>query len=229
MGNYQYYLFDLDGTLTDSGEGIMNSIRHALHKFGITEYEETTLRKFIGPPLAECFQKYFDLSPEEARKGIDYYREYYTDGGMFENEVYHGVKELLEGLNAKGKTLIVATSKPELFAEQILEHFDLRKYFDLVGGADMDETRVKKGEVISYTLKRLGADKSEDRILMIGDRKHDIIGAHENGIPCAGVLYGYGSREEFDEAGADVQVETVKELEKYILDFMGNQEQSEKD
>lgn len=105
MGNYQYYLFDLDGTLTDSGEGIMNSIRHALHKFGITEYEETTLRKFIGPPLAECFQKYFDLSPEEARKGIDYYREYYTDGGMFENEVYSWRKRAVRGLECERKDI----------------------------------------------------------------------------------------------------------------------------
>ena len=210
MGNYQYYLFDLDGTLTDSGEGIMNSIRHALHKFGITEYEETTLRKFIGPPLAECFQKYFDLSPEEARKGIDYYREYYTDGGMFENEVYHGVKELLEGLNAKGKTLIVATSKPELFAEQILEHFELDRYFEEITGSELSGQRTRKAEVIAEALRRMAA--APEHTVMVGDRRHDVEGAHANGVRCIGVLYGYGGREELTEAGADEICGQVQDL-----------------
>ncbi len=214
MGNYQYYLFDLDGTLTDSGEGIMNSIRHALHKFGITEYEETTLRKFIGPPLAECFQKYFNLSSEEAKAGIDYYREYYTDGGMFENEVYHGVKELLEGLKAKGKTLIVATSKPELFAEQILEHFDLAKYFDCIAGASMDETRVHKDEVIAYAMQKY-KEIDHKKSVMIGDRSHDIMGGKANGMDTIGVLYGFGNREELEEAGADIIVETPEEILRY--------------
>lgn len=222
-------LFDLDGTLTDPKEGITRSVQHALMAYGIKVEDPDELCPFIGPPLSDSFQEFYGFSLQQAREAIHYFHEYFTERGMFENRVYKGIPGMLENIRKAGIVPVIATSKPEPFAEQILEHFDLRKYFDLVGGADMDETRVKKGEVISYTLKRLGADKSEDRILMIGDRKHDIIGAHENGIPCAGVLYGYGSREEFDEAGADVQVETVKELEKYILDFMGNQEQSEKD
>lgn len=214
MGRYQYYLFDLDGTLTDSGEGIMNSIRHALDKFGITEYDEAVLRKFIGPPLAECFQKYFDLSPEEARTGIDYYREYYTAGGMFENAVYDGVKELLEGLKAQGKTLLVATSKPELFAKQILEHFELAQYFDCIAGASMDETRVRKDEVIAYALQQYQGVELEDAV-MIGDRSHDIMGGKANGMDTIGVLYGFGSREELEEAGADWIVERPEEILSY--------------
>lgn len=211
MGNYQYYLFDLDGTLTDSGEGIMNSIRHALRRFGITEYDESVLRKFIGPPLAESFQKYFNLSTEEARKGIKYYREYYTDGGMFENEVYNGITELLEGLKAKGKTLIVATSKPELFAEQILEHFGLAEYFACIAGASMDETRVHKNDVIAYAMQKYkGIDHK--KAVMIGDRANDIMGGKVNGMDTIGVLYGFGSREELEEAGADIIVEKPKEI-----------------
>lgn len=211
MGNYQYYLFDLDGTLTDSGEGITNSVRHALHRFGIMEYDESVLRKFIGPPLAESFQKYFDLSQEEACKGIDYYREYYTDGGMFENAVYDGIKELLEGLKAKGKTLIVATSKPELFAEQILEHFGLAEYFDCIAGTSMDETRVHKDEVIAYAMQKYkGIDHK--KAVMIGDRSNDIMGGKANGMDTIGVLYGFGSREELEEAGADIIVEKPEEI-----------------
>lgn len=211
MGRYQYYLFDLDGTLTDSGEGIMNSIRHALDKFGITEYDEAVLRKFIGPPLAECFQKYFGLSPEEARTGIDYYREYYTAGGMFENAVYDGVKELLEGLKAQGKTLLVATSKPELFAKQILEHFELAQYFDCIAGASMDETRVHKDEVIAYALQQY-PDIERKQAVMIGDRLHDIMGGKANGMDTVGVLYGFGSRKELEEAGADLIVARPEEI-----------------
>ena len=214
MGRYQYYLFDLDGTLTDSGEGIMNSIRYALDKFGITEYDEAVLRKFIGPPLAECFQKYFDLSQEEARTGIDYYREYYTAGGMFENAVYDGVKELLEGLKAQGKTLLVATSKPELFAKQILEHFELAQYFDCIAGASMDETRVRKDEVIAYALQQYQGVELEDAV-MIGDRSHDIMGGKANGMDTIGVLYGFGSREELEEAGADWIAERPEEILSY--------------
>lgn len=211
MAKYQYYLFDLDGTLTDSGMGITNSVKHALKKYGIEEQNMETLKKFIGPPLAESFQKYYGFSEEESRRAIGYYREYYQKDGIFENEVYDGIPELLETLKGAGKTLIVATSKPELFAEQILEHFKLAPYFDCIAGASMDESRVDKAEVIAYALKKYGTEAKEGMV-MIGDREHDIIGAKKNGLDSIGVLFGYGSREELEKAGADHIVETPGEI-----------------
>ena len=136
---------------------------------------------------------------------------------MFENKVYPGIREMLTRLKDAGLTLAVATSKPEPFAIQILEHFDLLSYFTLVGGADMEEIRVRKGDVIAYTLDRLGTTPEESKVIMVGDRKHDIIGAHENQLPCAAVLYGYGSREEFTENGEDYQIETVEELGDFLM------------
>lgn len=211
MAKYQYYLFDLDGTLTDSGMGITNSVKHALKKYGIEEQNMETLKKFIGPPLAESFQKYYGFSVEESKRAIGYYREYYQRDGIFENEVYDGIPELLETLKGAGKTLIVATSKPELFAEQILEHFKLAPYFDCIAGASMDESRVDKAEVIAYALKKYGTEKKEGMV-MIGDREHDIIGAKKNGLDSIGVLFGYGSREELEKARADHIVETPGEI-----------------
>lgn len=189
----------------------MNSVKHALRRYHIEEQDEETLRKFIGPPLAESFQRYYGLSAEEAKRAIEYYREYYTAGGMFENKVYEGIPELLEGLKAAGKTLIVATSKPELFAEQILEHFDLARYFDCIAGASMDEVRVNKDEIIDYALDKCGI-KDKRQMVMIGDREHDIFGAKRNGLASIGVLFGFGSREELESAGADYIVETPEEI-----------------
>ena len=212
-------LFDLDGTLTDPKEGITRSVAHALAAYGIQVKNLDELCPFIGPPLSDSFQEFYGFSPDKAREAIRYFHEYFTEKGMFENRVYRGIPQMLRTIREAGIIPAVATSKPELFAEKILYHFDLRKYFELVGGADMDETRVKKGDVIAYTLDRLRVDRERDRIVMIGDRKHDIIGAHENGLPCAAVLYGYGSRGEFDAAGADVQIETVEDLTKYLLSW----------
>lgn len=211
MGKYQYYLFDLDGTLTDSGLGITNSVKYALKKYGIEEDDMDKLREFVGPPLAESFQKYYGFSEEESKRAIEYYREYYTAGGMLENEVYEGIPELLEQLKNAGKSLIVATSKPELFAKQILEHFELAQYFDCIAGASMDESRVDKAEVIDYALRLCNIEK-KDRIVMIGDREHDILGAKKNGLDSIGVLFGFGSREELKNAGADHIVEVPGEI-----------------
>ena len=221
-------LFDLDGTLTDPKEGItksvqhalqpgiVNSVRYALRSFGM-EAEPATLRSFIGPPLSDSFKEYYGFSEAQAREAIDHFHEYFTKQGMFENKVYPGIREMLTRLKDAGLTLAVATSKPEPFAIQILEHFDLLSYFTLVGGADMEEIRVRKGDVIAYTLDRLGTTPEESKVIMVGDRKHDIIGAHENQLPCAAVLYGYGSREEFTENGADYQIETVEELGDFLM------------
>lgn len=206
----QVYLFDLDGTLTDPKEGITKSVAYALEKFDITVKHLDDLCVFIGPPLLDSFMKEYGMSESMANDAIRYYREYFSLKGIFENKVYDGIEAMLKMLKEKGHTCIVATSKPEEFARQIIEHFQLQAYFDDVCGATMDGSRSKKGDVIAYALNKHAIKK--DAAIMVGDRKHDIIGAHENGLPCIAVLYGYGSREEFIEAKADVIIESVDDL-----------------
>ncbi len=214
---YQYILFDLDGTLTNSELGITKSVQHALKKFGIEVEDRTVLRPFIGPPLGESFQIYYGLSKEESEKAIEYYRERFSVKGLYENEVYPGVKKMLQDLKESEKKLIVATSKPEKFTMIILEHFDLLKYFDFVAGATLDGSRGEKADVIRYALEMSGInDKSE--VIMVGDRKFDILGAKENGLVSMGVLYGFGDREELMEAGADYIVDTAEDIAKILLD-----------
>lgn len=213
----QYILFDLDGTLTDPAEGITKSVQYALKHFGIEEDDLEKLQPFIGPPLMESFMDFYGFSEEQAREAVTYYREYFRPQGIFENEVYKGIPELLEKLTDAGKTLILATSKPVVFAEQILEHFDLRQYFEFIGGSDIEQKRAKKSEILQYILEECQlVDLTE--LVMVGDRKHDIVGAKQFGIDTVGVLYGYGSEEELKEAGADVLVESVRELGEYLLE-----------
>lgn len=208
---YQYYFFDLDGTLTDPGEGITNSVAYALKHFGIEEPDHTKLYPFIGPPLIDSFRKYYGFSEQQADEAVEKYREYFRERGLYENKLYEDIPSVLRRLKESGKTLAVATSKPEIFTEKILQHFDLRQYFDFVGGATLDKTRIRKSDVIAYVIESLGIrDKSQ--ILMIGDRDQDVYGAKANGIACAGVLYGYGSREELENAGADYVVEKPQQL-----------------
>jgi phosphoglycolate phosphatase len=212
----QTILFDLDGTLTDPGIGITNSVMVALKKYGITVNDRSELYKFIGPPLWESFERYYGFSEAEAKKAVAYYREYFSVTGMFENTVYDGIDAMLAALENSGKTLIVATSKPEVFAEQILEHFDLAKYFTFIGGSELDGSRVKKDEVIRYALEMGGVTDLKSAV-MVGDREHDILGAKKVGIASVGVLFGYGSRREFENAGADFTAETVEDLHKLLL------------
>lgn len=212
---YDIVLFDLDGTLTDPGEGITNSVAYALNKFNIKVKDKTELYNFIGPPLIDSFMKYYDMSYEDGLKAVDYYREYFGVTGIFENQVFDGIHELLADIKKSGRTISLATSKPEVYAKRILEHFDLTQYFDFVGGATMDETRSKKVDVIAYTIKQLSVtDKS--KVVMIGDRHHDIEGANQNGIDSIGVLFGYGDREELETAGATYIAETVNDILKLI-------------
>lgn len=212
---YQYILFDLDGTLTNSELGITKSVQHALKKFGIEVEDRTVLRPFIGPPLGESFQVYYGMSKEESELAITYYRERFSVKGLYENEVYEGVEKMLQSLKESGKKLILATSKPEKFTMLILEHFDLLKYFDFVAGATMDGSRGEKADVIRYALEISGIeDKSE--AIMVGDRKFDILGAKENGLASIGVLYGFGDREELTEAGADYIVEKAEDIVKVL-------------
>ena len=208
---YSTILFDLDGTLTDPAEGIVNSILYALEKMGIEETDREKLLPFIGPPLAESFRVYYGVSQDEATRAVTYYREYYADKGIFENRLYPGIPEFLAALNQAGATVALATSKPEVYAEQILQHFGIASQFDFIGGSLLNGQRVQKGEVIAYVLSALPA-RSENSVLMVGDRKHDVIGARENGLPCAGVLFGYGGREELTEAGAVYLADSVHAL-----------------
>lgn len=208
---YEYILFDLDGTLTDPGEGITNSVAYALEKFGITENDRTRLYAFIGPPLADSFAKYYGMTAEECERAIFEYRVYFKDRGMFENAVYPDVEQMLDTLKKMGKTICLATSKPEEFAVTILKHFGLHKYFDVIGGASMDGKRSAKGDVIRYTLEK-GGITDLSRAVMIGDRKHDIMGAKSVGMASAGVLYGYGDEAELKKAGADYILSQVSDI-----------------
>lgn len=215
MADYTHIFFDLDGTLTDPALGITNSVMHALERFGIHTEDRTALYKYIGPPLMESFTEFNGFSVDDARIAIDTYREYFSVKGLFENEVYPGIPELLARLKAAGKKLVVATSKPEDFSIRILEHFGLLQYFDFVSGSCMDETRTQKWEVIQWALEQCCDDSS--RVLMVGDRKHDVQGAKRFGLPCLGVLYGYGGREELEKAGADAFAASPEEIGDYIL------------
>ena len=208
-----YLFFDLDGTLTDPAQGITNSFIHALKYFGIEIPSYETLCTFIGPPLPETFKTQFGFDEQKVAEGVKKYREYFATKGLLENSVYSGIPELLAGLKAAGKKLVVATSKPEEYSVRIIEHFGLAQYFENVCGSLMDESRSKKDEVIAYAIERNHiSDKS--KILMIGDRKHDILGAKKIGLKSCGVLFGYGSREELEEAGADFISENVSRLDK---------------
>ena len=213
---YKYILFDLDGTITDPGIGITNSVMYALKKYNINVSDRSELYKFIGPPLSESFENYYGFSEEQAKMAVEYYREYYRDKGIFENLLYEGFKELLKALKDDDKILIVATSKPEVFAKQILEYFDSAKYFTYIAGSNLDGTRTKKDEVIKYALESCNiVDLS--KVIMIGDREHDIIGAKKVGIDSIGVLFGYGDKNELEAAGADFIVDTVEEIGEVLL------------
>ena len=204
-------LFDLDGTLTDPKVGITSAFACALRRFGV-EADPDTLTAVIGPPLRDSFMDFYGFSEEKAMEAIREYRVYYSDRGWAENLPYPGMAELLAKLQCEGRRLIVATSKPEAFTLRILEHFDLEKYFTHVAAAPMDESAGgQKENVIAAALALTGTDRAD--ALMVGDRRYDIIGAHKNGLPAVGVLYGYGSREELEEAGADYITESVRSLD----------------
>ncbi|MCR1918997.1 HAD family hydrolase [Frisingicoccus caecimuris] len=207
-------LFDLDGTLTDPGVGITNSVMYALEKYGITVSDKSELYKFIGPPLMQSFEKYYGFDQNKAERAVALYREYFQDRGIFENEIYDGIQQLLDALKVQGKVIGLATSKPEIYAKQILEHFGLDDYFDFVSGSMLNGERTDKGEVIAWAIQLLGerARYTLEEMVMIGDREHDVIGARKNGLASIGVLFGYGSREELTGAGADVVVSSVCEL-----------------
>ena len=212
---YKYILFDLDGTLTNPELGITNCVMYALEKFGIKENDRKKLHPFIGPPLTYSFQNFYGLSEEESKQAVAFYRERFSVKGLYENEVYVGVPEMLQNLKAQGKKLIIATSKPEEYTIKILKYFDLYKYFDFVAGATMDGSRGEKADIITYALESYNIeDKSQ--AVMVGDRKYDILGAKENGLDSIGVLYGFGDYEELTNAGATYIAETVEDILRYV-------------
>lgn len=215
LSSYTHIFFDLDGTLTESGPGIVNSVRYALKRFGIDEPDDAALRRFIGPPLVYSFCTFYGFSEADAVRAMAVYREYYAEHGIFENGVYDGIPELLRALKAAGKTLCVATSKPEKFMFPILKHYGLFDYFAFCGGSDEAETRADKATVIRYVLERTGA--KPDDVLMVGDRHHDIDGAKANGIQSIGVLWGYGDRAELEQAGADYIAARPDDVQRLLL------------
>lgn len=211
MKNYDIILFDLDGTLVDSGLGITNSVIYALEKFGIKVNDRTSLYKFVGPPLHKSFENFYGFTPGKAMQAVEYYREYYKDKGIFEVKMYAGIKNTLEKLYSADKTLLVTTSKPEVFAKKILEHLGIAKYFKIIAGANLDGTRTIKSEVISYAFKQCKITDLS-KVIIIGDREYDVFGAKEIGIDSMGVIYGYGSEEELKNAGATYLAKSAADI-----------------
>ena len=201
-------LFDLDGTLTDSGPGIMNCARLALEHYNLPIPSDVEMRTFVGPPLHDSFIR-FGVPAEEADNAIKIYRSRYIPIGKFENDPYPGIREVLEQLKSLGHTLYVATSKPESMSVEILEHFDMAKYFDIIAGASFDRSRSTKEDVIAYLLDQCG---DYDEKIMVGDTAFDVIGAKAHGIPTVGVAWGYGKVEDMKNAGAVSIACTMEEL-----------------
>lgn len=213
---YTTVLFDLDGTLVDSGIGVTNSVAYALDKFGITPPPRQELFKFIGPPLTQSFREFCGFDGEKNTLAIKYYREYYSQKGILECTMYEGVLDLMKSLKQKGYKLGLATSKPEIYATQVVANKGILPYIDYVGAATTDEkTRATKEAVVEYVLG-LCEEKDRRKILMVGDRHFDVNGAKAYGLDSAGVTFGYGSREELSKAGADYIVDSIFELDNIL-------------
>jgi len=210
MRNYQTILFDLDGTLTDPKLGITKSVQYALRKFDIHVENLDELVPFIGPPLANSFMEVYHFDADQAKQAVAYYREYFKDTGIYENDIYPGIHKLLAMLQEEKRRLIVATSKPTVFAKRVIAHFELDMYFDEVCGSNLDGTMSDKAEIIQSILERYQLER--EHVIMIGDRKHDIIGAHKNDVASIGVEYGYGTREEIAQVEPTYITKTVEEL-----------------
>lgn len=211
MTRYNTVLFDLDGTVSDSGEGITNSVRYSLQKFGIEENNYENLKRFVGPPLYASYEKYYGFTHEEAVRAVEYYREYYNACGIFELEIYAGIIDLLKWLKKSGKKVVLATSKPEVYAERIAEYFGFKEYFDNISGALLDGSRIDKADIITYALGRIG-ESDISKCIMIGDRSYDVIGAKAFGMDSIGVTWGYGTEEELCEAEATYIVDTPEKI-----------------
>ena len=215
MLNKEFILFDLDGTLTNPYEGITKSVQYSLASFGIDENQKN-LKRFIGPPLTWAFKEYYGFDDEKAAQAVKKYRERFSTKGLYENDLYEGIPELLDTLKKSGSEIILATSKPIEFSEKIIDYFDLTQYFSFMAGSTLKGERDTKAEVIEYALNEMNITDLSQAV-MIGDREHDIYGAKANNIESIGILYGFGNREEFEKAGADYICDTVDNLGKLIL------------
>lgn len=213
---YTTVLFDLDGTLVDSGMGVTNSVAYSLKKFGIEPPSRQELFKFIGPPLYQSYNEFYGFSGEKAELAVKYYREYYSEKGILECTMYEGVIELLKSLKKKGYKLALATSKPEMYAVKVVESKGILEYLDYVAAASIDEkTRSTKEAVIDYALS-LCEEKDRSKIIMVGDRHFDINGANSFGLDSIGVTFGYGSKEELSEAGATFIVDSMAQIDSIL-------------
>ncbi len=217
MKKYKAILFDLDGTLTESGIGITKSVQQALERMGKPEPDLDKLRVFVGPPLKEQFMKYAGFTEEEAEQAIRLYRERYTTVGLFENAVYDGVEDMLKNLKEGGYVLAVASSKPEVFVKQILEYFHLDHYFIEMVGSELNGGRSRKSEVVEEALLRLGLKGDREHVLMVGDKEHDVFGAREAGMNCVAVTWGYGTAEELAESQPMLTIDDPDQLVKYLI------------
>lgn len=211
---FKSVLFDLDGTLTDPAEGITNSVAHALRRMGMPVPPREALYPYIGPPLKYGFETFSGVSPDKSDEAVEFYREHFAVRGLFENEIYRGVPEMLRGLCAAGTGVYLATSKPTVFALRILEHFGIAEYFSGVVGSELDGRRTDKGEVIACVLDTYALDPASSA--MVGDRSYDMAGASKFGLYPVGVLYGYGSEEELCLAGAKALFADVPALAEFL-------------
>lgn len=215
---FEYILFDLDGTLTDPKIGITKSVQYALKDFGIEEPDLDKLEAFIGPPLADSFREFYGFDEEQAKRAVKKYRERFNVTGIFENEIYPGIAKLLKNLHDSGRKISIASSKPTELVERILDHFEIRQYFDYVVGSELDGTRSKKEEVVEEALRRMVPENLIGKsVAMVGDRKFDIEGARAFGLTGIGVSFGYAEDGELEEAGADYIVDTVEVLEGLLV------------
>ncbi len=205
-------LIDLDGTISDSSPGMLTGFRKVFDRFDMEQPSDESIRRHFGPPLAETWREVYGMTDEQIVVGLEVYREYYHDVGMFENNLYDGIPELIKDLHSQGVTLSTATSKPEYSASRIIEHFGLQEYFTFIGAADLAGTRDDKSAVIAHTLENLQASSQTHSIVMVGDRQHDVEGAREHGIDTIGVLWGFGTADELSEAGAIALAETPSHL-----------------
>lgn len=211
MKVYEYILFDLDGTIIDSSKGITNAVQYALNYFNIKEDNEQILQCFIGPPLKESFKKYYNFSDDYASKAVEKYREYYSIKGIKENFLYEGIKGVLEALKKNNKNLIIATSKPEKFTIEILKMHNILEYFDYISAATMDNSRVKKEDIIKYALNKLKIN-DVSKCIMIGDKIHDIIGANKNNMDSILATYGFTTKEEIEISNANYIVNSATQI-----------------
>ncbi len=216
MNKFEYFLFDLDGTLTDPKEGITKCFEYALNYFGIEVGSADELLPVIGPPLAQSFKSFYNFNDEKAEAAVKKYRERFSEIGIFENSVLPHVSKVLSEIKKCGKTVALATSKPRVFAERILERYELSGYFDIVVGSEFDGTLNEKADVIAEVIRRIG-DNDKSKYLMVGDRKYDIIGAKQNGIKAMGVRCGYAAKGELEGADADFIADDIRAVLEYMV------------